>query len=176
MQELLKEKFGLAVPVVVLFGAWLCSFSLGQTSSKAPAAPAASAPPLSAKEIVRRAMEHDVNNWQQEKNYTFLQRIEQRELASGTLEVDVQVDLGEARGREMGQGVFEANVPGKPRVEDRVRQDQLAVVTPDVELDHVDAHLQRGVKRGQRVRRRQRTGAAMTNSLTAVGVHGALPG
>lgn len=80
MQELLKEKFRFAVPIIVLIsGALLYCFSLERTSLNLQAA-AASTPPLSAKEIVRRAMEHDVNNWEQEKNYTFLQRVEQREL------------------------------------------------------------------------------------------------
>lgn len=41
---------------------------------------ASSAPQLPANEIVRRAMQHDVNNWEQEKNYTFVQRIEEREM------------------------------------------------------------------------------------------------
>jgi hypothetical protein len=51
-----------------------------QTPSQPPA------PQLSAKEIVRQAMQHDVNNWAQEKDYTFVQRIEQRELnPSGTV-------------------------------------------------------------------------------------------
>lgn len=80
MQELLNEKFRFAVPIIVLIsGALLYCFSLERTSLNLQAA-AASTPPLSAKEIVRRAMEHDVNNWEQEKNYTFLQRVEQREL------------------------------------------------------------------------------------------------
>jgi hypothetical protein len=45
-------------------------------------APAAAPTPalLSAREIVQRAMQHDVNNWEQEKNYTFIQRIEQKEI------------------------------------------------------------------------------------------------
>ena len=38
--------------------------------------------PLTANEIVHRAMEHDLSNWQKETNYTFVQRIEQRELDS----------------------------------------------------------------------------------------------
>ena len=44
--------------------------------------PAPQVPPPSARELVRRAMERDVRNWEQERNYTFLQRIEQRELNS----------------------------------------------------------------------------------------------
>lgn len=48
--------------------------------------PVPTAQPLDAKGIVRRAMERDVRNWEQEKNYTFIQRIEQRELNSdGTM-------------------------------------------------------------------------------------------
>jgi hypothetical protein len=46
--------------------------------------PIAPAPP--AQEIVRQAMQHDISNWEQEKNYTFIQRIEQREInADGSL-------------------------------------------------------------------------------------------
>jgi hypothetical protein len=55
--------------------------AVSQPASKPVQAPSQPpAPQLSAKEIVRKAMEHDVNNWAQEKNYTFMQRIEQREL------------------------------------------------------------------------------------------------
>src|SRR5436309_15987864 len=39
-----------------------------------------SSPPLSAHEIVSRAMKRDLNNWEMEKNYTFVERVEQREL------------------------------------------------------------------------------------------------
>jgi hypothetical protein len=35
---------------------------------------------LSADEIVSQAMKRDVNNWEMEKNYTFVERVEQREL------------------------------------------------------------------------------------------------
>jgi hypothetical protein len=37
---------------------------------------------LSPNEIVRQAMEHDVHNWDQEKNYTFTRRTDQHELSS----------------------------------------------------------------------------------------------
>ena len=43
-------------------------------------APPIPPPPPAAKEIVRRAMQRDISNWEQEKNYTFVQRIAQREL------------------------------------------------------------------------------------------------
>lgn len=62
--------------------AGLCLSSSGATQSATPTpSQAVSSPPqLSAKDIVQRAMLHDVNNWEQEENYTFVQRIEQREL------------------------------------------------------------------------------------------------
>ena len=47
-----------------------------------PAAPAPPAVQPSPKEIVQRAMQRDVHNWELEKDYTFTQRIEQRELNS----------------------------------------------------------------------------------------------
>ena len=55
--------------------------AISQPASKPAQAPSQPpVPPPSAKEIVRQAMQHDVHNWEQEKNYTFVQRIEQREL------------------------------------------------------------------------------------------------
>jgi hypothetical protein len=56
----------------------------GAQSSRPEELPATapSVPQLSPNEIVRRAMQRDVHNWEQEKNYTFTQRIEQRELNS----------------------------------------------------------------------------------------------
>jgi hypothetical protein len=47
-----------------------------------PAQSQAPPPQLSPREIVLRAMQHDVGNWEQEKNYTFVQQVEQRELNS----------------------------------------------------------------------------------------------
>jgi hypothetical protein len=80
MQEPLNGKRKSAVGLIVLLAVMSLELAAGQPSSTA--APASAASPLTPKEIVRRAMEHDVNNWEQEKNYTFLQRIEQRELNS----------------------------------------------------------------------------------------------
>jgi len=54
--------------------------ALSSTTAQQPLQPSASA--LSPKEIVRRAMEHDVSNWRKQTNYTFVQRVEQRELNS----------------------------------------------------------------------------------------------
>jgi hypothetical protein len=55
--------------------------ALGQTAS-APSNARAGASQISPNEIVRRAMERDVHNWEQEKNYTFIRRIEQHELGA----------------------------------------------------------------------------------------------
>ncbi len=52
------------------------------------------------------------------------------------------------------------SLPGEPRIKERVREHQLTPRGPDVELDHVDADLQRGVKCGERVGRGQRAGAS----------------
>jgi len=57
-------------------------FSEASTKKKTQTAPPPAPVPLSATEIVQNAMQHDVNNWEQEKNYTFVQRIEQREINS----------------------------------------------------------------------------------------------
>ncbi|HKT23382.1 MAG TPA: hypothetical protein VJR04_02190 [Terriglobales bacterium] len=67
---------------------FIAAFSLAGFSQKThvrksqqPTSPVAPPPP--AREIVRRAMQRDLSNWEQEKNYTFIQRIEQRELNAG---------------------------------------------------------------------------------------------
>jgi hypothetical protein len=44
-------------------------------------------------------------------------------------------------------------------------------VTPHVELDHIDADIDRGLERGQRVRRSQRAGATVPDALTAISIH-----
>jgi hypothetical protein len=52
------------------------------SSSKSAAEPLQLLP----NEMVRRAMEHDVHNWAQEKNYTFTRRVDEHELnADGTV-------------------------------------------------------------------------------------------
>jgi hypothetical protein len=61
--------------MAILVLAYLPPTGVAQTAQQA-----SSAPQLAANEIVRRAMQHDVNNWEQEKNYTFVQRIEEREM------------------------------------------------------------------------------------------------
>jgi hypothetical protein len=58
----------------------LVGVALSQDQNKQALQASVSVP--SPKEIVRRAMEHDLNNWKKETNYTFVQRIEQRELNS----------------------------------------------------------------------------------------------
>ena len=63
----------------------------------------------------------------------------------------------------MRQRLTQADVSTTPSLEHRVREHQLAVPGPDVELDHVDPDLDGGIERGQGVCRRQRAGAAVTN-------------
>jgi len=79
----MRWKFRNSFRVVAL--GCVATFSLAGFSQKShgrksqqPTPPVA--PPPAAKEIVRRAMQRDISNWEQEKNYTFIQRIEQREL------------------------------------------------------------------------------------------------
>src|SRR5689334_18372197 len=69
---------------------FIAAFSLAGFSQKSHARkqvqPVPQAPPPPAREIVRRAMQRDVSNWEEEKNYTFIQHIEQRELnADGSI-------------------------------------------------------------------------------------------
>ncbi len=64
----------------------ITSFSQKSHGRKSQQPAPAAAPPPAAKEIIRRAMRRDISNWAQEKNYTFIQRIEQRELnADGSI-------------------------------------------------------------------------------------------
>jgi hypothetical protein len=51
-----------------------------QAGRGTPPQAAPSSLPLSAHEIVSRAMKRDLKNWEMEKNYTFVERVEQREL------------------------------------------------------------------------------------------------
>lgn len=68
----------LALLVVVACAA----FAQAHRHQAVQAPPPAPAAPPPANEIVRRAMEHDVGNWEKQTNYTFMQHIEQRELNS----------------------------------------------------------------------------------------------
>ena len=81
------------------------------------------------------------------------------------LDVDVQLDAGEARPRQMREGVRQSHVPAPTGVEDGVGEHELAVPRSHVELDHVDADLARGVERGERVRGGERAGAAVPDPL-----------
>jgi len=67
------------IPILVMACA---AFAQAQRRQAIPAPPPTPVAPPPANEIVRRAMEHDVSNWEKETNYTFVQRIEQRELNS----------------------------------------------------------------------------------------------
>src|SRR5437764_15383097 len=84
------------------------------------------------------------------------------------LEVDVELDPAEPGAREMVKRLVQAEVPGQPRVKDRVGEHQLPTPCAQVELDHVDADPQRGVERLDRVRLGERARPAMTDSLAAV--------
>jgi hypothetical protein len=54
-------------------------------------------------------------------------------------------------------------------VQDGVRKYQLSSPSPDVEFHHVDADLVRRAERGERISRRESTGATMADPLTLVG-------
>jgi hypothetical protein len=72
---------GWPAPLVVLLA--VVSFTgavFPQAGRGTPLQAAPSSPPLSAHEIVSRAMKRDLNNWEMEKNYIFVERVEQREL------------------------------------------------------------------------------------------------
>lgn len=72
-----------ASPIFVLILVIACAaFAQAHRRQAVQAPPPAPAAPPPANEIVRRAMEHDVSNWEKETNYTFAQRVEQRELNS----------------------------------------------------------------------------------------------
>jgi hypothetical protein len=81
MRRPCNSTLGWPSPLVVLLAVMsvisaVFSQGAGRTSHQA----ASSSPPLSADEIVSQAMKRDVNNWEMEKNYTFVERVEQREL------------------------------------------------------------------------------------------------
>ena len=66
-------------PMVVLLAiVSLADAGFAQSGHPVPVSPPII--PLSAKEIVSRAMKRDLHNWEMEKNYTFVERVEQREL------------------------------------------------------------------------------------------------
>jgi len=72
--------------------------------------------------------------------------VEHGGLAAGVLEVDVQTDVREASRAEMCERVVEPHVPPAPSMKDRVREYELALPRPHIELDHVDSDPERRVK------------------------------
>lgn len=84
MRELSNAKLSPAIfQILTLFLVIACTaFAQAHRRQAIQAPPLAPAAPPSAAEIVRHAMEHDVSNWEKETNYTFVQRIGQRELNS----------------------------------------------------------------------------------------------
>ena len=97
------------------------------------------------------------------------QRLDHAALVAGQLEVDVEIDVGEARVREVREAVLE-----RERIRWHVlvvvREDQLGrggsevVAGQDVELDHVDVRGQRRVERRRRVARRDVVGALVADA------------
>ena len=82
IEECSHAQSGATICLVVSFVVVLAVTNAFSQVSPANPTPSPAAAQLSANEIVRRAMEHDISNWLKEKDYTFVQRIEQRELNS----------------------------------------------------------------------------------------------
>ena len=93
-------------------------------------------------------------------------RIDDLALASELLEVEVNADFGRLLDEE-GQDLVERRRLGLDLAR-RVRADERAVAAGDhVELDEVDADLERGAQRRERVRRSQRGGAPVPDPQRA---------
>jgi hypothetical protein len=81
MRRPCNSTLGWPSPLVVLLAVMsVISAAFSQGAGRTSHQAASSSPPLSADEIVSQAMKRDVNNWEMEKNYTFVERVEQREL------------------------------------------------------------------------------------------------
>src|SRR5712675_2334498 len=81
MRRPCNSTLGWPGPLVVLLAVMsLISAVFPQAGRGTPHQAPSSSPPLSAHEIVSLAMKRDLNNWEMEKNYTFVERVEQREL------------------------------------------------------------------------------------------------
>lgn len=75
-----------------------------------------------------------------------MERVDDLTLATSVLEVEIEADAGEPFPRQMRERIAQTDVRAVTRVEDRVGEHELAAPRADVELDHVDADVRRGVE------------------------------
>ena len=80
-----------------------------------------------------------------------LQRLQRAALAARVLEVDVELDAVEPRGGEMGEPGVEREAAEQAALERVVGDPEAAADGADVELDHVDAEIERRLERAERV-------------------------
>ena len=78
-----------------------------------------------------------------------LQRLQRAGLAARVLEVDVELDRLEPRGGEVREPGVEREAAEQAALERVVGDPEAAADGADVELDHVDAEVERGVERAR---------------------------
>ena len=93
------------------------------------------------------------------------QRLQRAGLAARMLDVDVELDAVEARQREVLEPGVEREAAEQPPLERVVGDPEPAADGADVELDHVDAEVERGVERAERVALDHGVRAAMPHPL-----------
>jgi hypothetical protein len=92
------------------------------------------------------------------------QGVEHRELVAGELEIDVELDPRERRGREVREPFLQRVRRARRRVLVVVREHEpAAALRKHVELDHVDAGRQRRVEAGVRVAGRDQIRPLVSN-------------
>jgi hypothetical protein len=80
------------------------------------------------------------------------------------LDVDVELDIAKTPTREVGEGLVQPDLAVAACVEHGVRDHELAAPLAHVELDHIDPDVERRIEGLEAVRRRERAGAAMSDS------------